>query len=296
MSARPLINEVGHVSVATPDLGAVERIATEVMGMRVSERGPADLWLTCDHHHHSLHYSKGDSNVLLHLGLRAPDAEAVEEVRERVLAGGFEVVREGPEGPGGTDGFAFAGPEGAVFEIYSKMDTVEADPMAQRIGVKPNRLGHANFFAEDAAAMQKFLIEVLDFRISDHAEPGGMFLRCNPDHHGIGVFPGPGQLHHVAWEVSTAIELGQLADLIDRRGGAVIWGPLRHGIGRNIATYFQDPSGLVMEYYADMEQIFDDDNHVPGNWDLDDPSNKWISLWGPHMTPDDFVEMGLPFA
>jgi catechol 2,3-dioxygenase-like lactoylglutathione lyase family enzyme len=295
MSARPLINEVGHASIRTRDLDAVEEVATQVMGLRVSERSADAIWLTCDHHHHSLHYVKGEVDALEHLGLRAPDGDAVAEVRERVVAAGFEIVRDGPEGPAVSDGFAFSGPEGAVFEIYSEMDRIEPDPGQQRLGVPPNRLGHANFFAEDPAAMQKMLTEILDFRISDYAGEG-QFLRCNPDHHGVGVFPGPGHLHHIAWEVSTAIELGQLADLIDQRGGAVIWGPLRHGIGRNIATYFQDPSGLVIEYYADMEQIFDDEHHQPTHWDLDDPSNKWISLWGPHLTPENFVEMGVPFA
>jgi hypothetical protein len=67
-------------------------------------------------------------------------------------------------------------------------------------------------------------------------------------------------------------------------------------MGRNIATYFQDPTGLVQEYYADMEQIFDDEHHVPGQWDIEDPSAKWISLWGPHLAPPEFTEMGLPFA
>lgn len=295
MSARPLISEVGHVSVRVRDLEAAEEVATQVMGLRVTERGSEELWLSCDHHHHNLHFVKGDSDALEHLGLRAPDAEALEQVRERVLGAGFELVREGPEGPGVKDGFAFAGPEGAVLEIYSQMERVDPGPTESRLGVPPIRLGHANFFAADPAAMQRMLVEVLDFRVSDYAGEG-QFLRCNPDHHGIGVFPGPGQLHHIAWEVSSAIELGQLADLIDRRGGSVLWGPLRHGIGRNIATYFLDPSGLVIEYYADMERIYDDEHHQPQRWDLGDPAGKWVSLWGPHPTPEGFTELGLAFA
>jgi catechol-2,3-dioxygenase len=101
-------------------------------------------------------------------------------------------------------------------------------------------------------------------------------------------------LHHYAWEVPSMIEVAALADLVDQRGGSVLWGPMRHGIGRNIATYFQEPSGLVVEYYADMERIYDDDNHEPTDWSMDD--HKWVSLWGPQLLPDGFTELGLPFT
>lgn len=286
-----MISEVGHVAVRVRDLAAAEEVATDLMGLDVTERDAGALWLSHGAPHHSLQYVAGDTDAIDHIGLVAPDADAVAEVRARIEAAGCAVARDGACGPGVQDGFTFVGPEGVAFAVYSEMSRVH--PGTEVRGVRPSRLGHVNLFSRDPVAMQRFLIEALDFRVSDRAGDGA-FLRCNVDHHGIGVFPGSGVLHHYAWEVPSIIELGALADLVDQRGGSVLWGPMRHGIGRNVATYFQEPSGLVVEYYADIERIYDDAHHEPTDWDTD--GHKWFSLWGPQPLPDGFTELGLPFA
>lgn len=273
------------------DLAAAEEMATNLMGLDVNDRDSDAIWLSHGTPHHSLQYLRGDVDAVDHVGLVAPDAEALAEVRERVEAAGWNVVRDGPAGPGVRDGFTFVGPEEAVFEIYSDMS--REDPGTDARGVRPSRLGHVNLFLRDPAAMQRMLIDLLDFRVSDRAGEGE-FLRCNVDHHGIGVFPGPGLLHHYAWEVPSLAQLAAVADLVDRRGGSVLWGPMRHGIGNNIATYFLEPSGLVVEFYAEMERIYDDDHHQPRDWPTD--GHKWLTLWGPQPLPDGFTELGLPFA
>jgi catechol 2,3-dioxygenase len=291
MSRRPVISEIGHVAVRVRDLAAAEEMATNLMGLDVTERTDDAIWLSHGAPHHTLQYLRGDVDAVDHVGLAAPDADALAAVRERVEAAGLSVVRDGPDGPGARDGFAFVGPEECVFEIYSEMTQVE--PGIGACGVRPSRFGHVNFFLRDPAAIQRMLVDLLDFRVSDIAGEG-QFLRCNVDHHSIGVFPGPGLLHHYAWEVPSIAELAAVADLVDRRGGSVLWGPMRHGIGNNISTYFQEPSGLVVEYYAEMERIYDDDHHKPRDWDTD--GHKWLTLWGPQPLPDGFTELGLPFA
>jgi len=286
-----VISEVGHVAIRVRDLAAAEEHATNLLGLDVTERAPDTIRLSHGTPHHALHYVRSEADAIDHVGLVAPDPEAVAQARERVQAAGFTVVREGPDGPGVHDGFVFVGPEASVFEIYSEMSHVQ--PGTDARGVRPIRLGHVNFFLREPAAMQRMLVDVLDFRVSDRAGEGE-FLRCNVDHHGIGVFPGPGLLHHIAWEVPSIAELAAFADLVDRRGGSVLWGPMRHGIGNNIATYFQEPSGLVVEYYAEMQRIYDDAHHQPRDWPTD--GHKWLSLWGPQPLPDGFTELGLPFA
>jgi catechol 2,3-dioxygenase len=290
MQRRSLISEVGHVSIQVRDLEAAEECATNVVGLTVSDRSPHAVWLTHGVTHHSLRYVQGDTDAVDHVGLVARDGDAVEELRARIEAAGLAVRRDGPADDGVSDGFTFVGPEGFELEIYSEMEAVGRGADAR--GVRPARLGHVNFSPREPGPMQEMLIDLLGFRVSDRAGDGA-FLRCNVDHHGVGVFPGHGQLHHYAWEVASIAELGALADLVDSRGGSVLWGPARHGIGRNIATYFQEPSGMVIEYYADMQRIYDDDHHVPTNWSMD--GHKWFSLWGPQI-PDGFTTLGLPPA
>jgi hypothetical protein len=88
-------------------------------------------------------------------------------------------------------------------------------------------------------------------------------------------------------------ELVNLCDLLDVRGVRVLWGPVRHGAGENIAVYHREPSGAVVEHYTDMERIYDDGRHRSGRWAADDP--RWLSRWAP--PPALFGEMrdlGLP--
>jgi catechol 2,3-dioxygenase len=289
----PVVSEIGHVSVRVRDLDAAEQLATGLMGLRVTERTDDSVWLSHGTDHHSLHYTRGTTDAVDHVGLLAAGPESVEEIRARVTAAGLLIIADGPEGPGVEDGFTFQDAEGFAFQIYSRMQQVELphEPLILR----PRRLGHVNFFAHDAGRMQQMLIEVLDFRISDWAGAEGAFLRCNVDHHGIGVFPGPGHLHHHAWEYPTIVQLAELADYVDAHGGSTLWGPMRHGIGRNIATYVREPSGLIAEFYCDMERIYDDASHVPGHWDIEN-GHKWVSLWAAHLTPEGFGDMGLPPA
>jgi catechol-2,3-dioxygenase len=287
----PVICEVGHLAVRVRDLDAAEAVATSITGLQVTERTADEVWLSHGAPHHSLHYIRDDIDAVDHVGLVAPDAESIAEVRRRVDAAGLRTIADGPLGRGVSDGFAFQDAEGFVFEIYSRMAQAPAEVAATNVVIRPRRLGHINFFPRDAPQMQKMLIDVLDFRVSDWAGEGA-FMRCNVDHHGIGVFPGPGVLHHYAWELPTIVELGAIADFIDARGESTLWGPMRHGIGGNIATYIQDPSGLVVEFYSDMQRIYNDATHVPGHWDTKG-GHKWMSLWAPQLAVEGFRDMGL---
>lgn len=291
MSAAPVISEVGYVAVQVKDLEASERFAVDICGLFVTDRGDGSISLSHGPQHHSLQYIRSDENAFDHIGLVARDGESLATVRSRIDEAGLKIVADGPLTRGVEDGFAFEAPGGFVIAVYTRMAKV--DVPFSGAGVRPSRLGHANFFAADHDALRDLFIDILDFRVSDLI-PIGTFMRCNVDHHGIGVFQGAGVLHHYAWEVPTAIQAGQLADVVDGHGGSVLWGPLRHGMGRNIATYVQEPSGLVVEYYAEMQRIYDDDTYVPGEWDME--GHKWYSLWGPQPLPDGFSDLGLPPA
>ena len=285
----PVIREIGHVSLRVRDLPAAQDFATGMLGLHTREQSGNEAWFALGAGHHALHYRAADEDALDHVGLVAADADALAEARKRVESAGLQILQDGPLSHGVEDGFAFTDEFGFVFEIYSRM--VQTTPAPPTAALRPTRLGHFNFFVPEPRRMERMLVELFDFRVSDRIEEG-VFLRCNVDHHGIGVFPGPGQIHHCAWEYPTIVEVAAIADLVDARGETVLWGPLRHGMGRNIATYVQEPSGLVQEFYCDMERIYDDEAHTPGEWTFD--GHKWVSLWGPHLTPEGFSELGLP--
>jgi catechol-2,3-dioxygenase len=287
---RPVITAVGHVAIVVSDLEAAVRNATTILGLRVSDRHDAGVDLTHGAPHHSLQYLAGESNALDHIGLVAADAGALEEIRARADAAGVRVLQDVPLDASLPAGLVLEGPEGFLFEIYRGMP--EDEPAYAPTGVKPNRFGHVNIQLADPGGMRQFLEQVLDFRLSDDVA-GGVFLRCNVDHHGIGAFPGPPKLHHYAYEVQSTVELGQLGDRVDEAGGSLLWGPARHGAGDNIAVYYREPSGTVVEYYCDMLRIYDDDAYVPVQWNIED--HKWISRWAPYL-PEGFMDHGVPRA
>jgi catechol 2,3-dioxygenase-like lactoylglutathione lyase family enzyme len=111
--------------------------------------------------------------------------------------------------------------------------------MPFRIG----KIGHVVLNVRDLARSVRFYTEVLGFEVSDiypdEMVPGGMaFLRCNPDHHGIALIKGRGTFHHHAWQTQSVADLAKLGDRLHRQGRELIWGPVRHGAGHNIAAYY----------------------------------------------------------
>lgn len=281
-----LIRAIGHVAIRTPDLDACVMRASTVMGLATSDRDGDGVFLTEGAKHHSLHYLPADRPGLDHIGLEAADRDALLTLRGRLKARGIPFVEGGEDMF--EDAIRFQAPEGFVFEVYVGMPLLQ--PPAPGAGVRPTRFGHVTLSVTAPETLSLFLREVLDFRVSD-AVAGGYFLRCNVDHHGIGVLPGRGIFHHHAWEVTDVSDIARLSDLLTATGLAILWGPVRHGAGNNIAVYFEDPSGAVIECYTEMQRIYDDSEYVVPEWDMDEP--YWYSLWSP-IRPEGFKDYGIP--
>ncbi|SFI61026.1 Catechol-2,3-dioxygenase [Microbacterium saccharophilum] len=275
-----LISEMGHVAIQTTRLEDSVFDATQVLGLRETGRDEHTVFLAAADVHHELMYQASEHDGIDHIGLVAADRGALAEVRRRIDAGGWEVVSESPLEEGIEEGFAFEGPEGFIYEVYVGM----ARQDAPQLGFGPDRFGHINIHPQDVEAYKTFLTDVLDFRISDViGDDFAYFLRCNADHHGIALIAGRGTMHHHAWQAQSIVDLGKLGDRLDRLRRQMIWGPVRHGAGHNIAAYFVEPSGGVIELYADLEQIYDD-NRPPVVWNGDD--NRWFSRWGVYRGQD----------
>ena len=291
MPSLPVVDRIGHLAIRTTDVDAAALEAVRTMGMREVERVDGCAYLTLGAEHHSLQYLPGDRDELDHLGLVAAGPEALERVRARAQAAGWELLSPEPLDAGIAAGLAIRGPEGVVYEVYLGM--AEDQPAYAPTGVRPSRLGHVTLHPREPEPVRAFLEDVLDFRLSDTITGEGHFLRCNAEHHGIGMFRGRGTLHHSGWKVRSIAELGRLGDLLHEQGRNLLWGPVRHGAGHNIAAYFPEPAGSVIEYYTDMESIWAGPDWVPRTWDGSDPS--WYTQWAPGR-PQGFRDFGLPPA
>jgi len=277
-----VISAIGHVAMQVRDLDAAVEHATTVMGMRVVERSADHADLTNGAPHHSLQYIRSDVDAVDHIGLEADGPDAVAEIRSRLERENVPLRSAGPLDECLEDGLVVEVPAGFALEIYSGMPRDQAGYLPS--GVRPKRFGHVNLAIEEPQKTLAFFLEILDFRVSDYFR-GGAFIRCNVEHHGLGVVRGRGVMHHHAWEVESITEIARLGDVLDELGTNLLAGPVRHGMGTNIAAYMEGPGHVGIEYYADMLRIFDESTYVPGDWD--EAGYKWYTLWAPELpTPD----------
>lgn len=140
-----------------------------------------------------------------------------------------------------------------------------------------NKIGHVVLMVSDLERSVAFYTGALGFRVSDiYGEdmvPGGMvFMRCNPDHHGValvGGARGPSErreLNHMAFEVGTLDEVIRARNHL-RDSGATIVFEGRRRAGVQIAIEFLDPDGHHLEIYWGLDQI--------GTDGVARPSSEW---------------------
>lgn len=289
MTGVGLVSALGYVSLRTTDLGAVVRNATEILGLREVETSRTKAFLAAQDAHHELVYTLGDQNAVDHIGLVASGPEAYATLRDNVERGGYRIISDSPIEDAIELGFAFVGPEGFAWQVY-------LDPAHYSIvktgGFGPDRFGHVNVQVRDALAMRDFLVATLGFRVSDQiGTDAAFFLRCNNDHHGVAVFKSSRTaMHHHAWQTQSVMDLARLGDRLARRGGRLAWGPVRHGAGDNIAVYYVEPTGAVIELYTDLERIFDPERRTRV-WAEEDL--YWINQWDGQVPPG-ILDHGVP--
>ena len=142
----------------------------------------------------------------------------------------------------------------------------------------PRKLGHVNFLTARVQEQKDFYVDVLGMRLTDWLGDAGVWLHVGSDHHVMAlVDKGYSHFHHLAFDV---VDIGQMRSALDhlgRHGRWLGWGPTRHGVGGNIASYVRIvEEACFVELYCDMEQLASD--HEPREW----PDNRYSSnTWGP---------------
>ncbi|MGW4032753.1 VOC family protein [Streptomyces sp. NPDC004838] len=93
-------------------------------------------------------------------------------------------------------------------------------------------------------------------------------------------------LHHVQFTVKDRSAVLEAAEAFAKDDDVeVVWGPVRHGPGHNIAVYFRDYTGHFFEFSSEEEIILDDENYSPLRWSGGDP--RAADEWG-SFPPDSF--------
>src|SRR5688500_17432147 len=100
--------------------------------------------------------------------------------------------------------------------------------------IRIKKLGHVVIQVRNLERSVRFYTEVMNFRVSDNASAGGVFLTAVGDHHTIGLFPSDGEnaempaegavrLHHFAMHVGSLEELFDIRAYLQARGVPIVF-------------------------------------------------------------------------
>jgi catechol-2,3-dioxygenase len=272
------LRRIDHVALAVADLDEAARRWSLQFGLTERTRGDGRVQLACDDEPCALELIDADG------GEPGFDHVVFELAREcSVDAAASHLDALGVSFERGSRGIALSDLEGNAVHL------LEYAPPASRLVSHaraagdvvvghPRKLGHVNFLTARIQEQAAFYQDALGMQLTDWLGDGGVWLRVSSDHHVMAlVDKGYSHFHHLAFDV---VDIGQMRDALDhlgRHGRWLGWGPTRHGVGGNIASYVRIvEEHCFVELYCDMERIEAD--HEPRVW----PDDRYSSnTWGP---------------
>ena len=159
----------------------------------------------------------------------------------------------------------------------------------------PRKVSHVVLNTPDMDGVRDWYCDVMGFRVSDYSADQMVFLRCSVDHHSIALVRAPyASVNHVAFEMPDLDSFMRGIGRMKQKGQVPSWGPGRHGPGNNPFAYFVSPSGFVIEFTSELQQI-DEATHEAKVWSRSDPDSmdRWMTA-GPPTPAQRAVMMGRP--
>ncbi|MEA2144740.1 MAG: hypothetical protein QOG59_327 [Solirubrobacteraceae bacterium] len=270
------LHRLDHVALRVADLDqAAERWAAQ-FGLIIHERRADRVRLACDDEPCSLELISGERPGFDHVAYELHRSCSLQDASAHFEALGVDTEQV-------PDAVCVQDPDGHRVCIVAHREpasrlVAHARPASGAPAGHPRRLGHVNFLTGALPEQLRFYTEVLGLRVTDWLGDGGVWLHLGNDHHVMAlVDKGYSHFHHLAFDV---VDIGQMRVALDhlgRHGRWLGWGPVRHGIGGNIAAYVRIvEEECFVELYCDMEQLPRD--HEPRHW----PDNRYSSnTWGP---------------
>jgi len=290
---------IGHATYETPDLNRMVDYYTEVLGLVLVERDKDRAFLATQVGLLAIQLNKADAERGVMLSFEvAPNSDFGELARDLEKEGIKSELRNDSI-PGIGQVLTFKDNKGTTIALFK--DWSYLGKHLQHHGVGPLKLGHIAWVVDDPAKTAEFYSKVMGFRVSDWISDFFVFMRCNSDHHTVNFIRGTAaKMHHMAFELKDFIHLQNSCDLFGQKQVPIIWGPLRHGPGHNIATYHRNPDDQIIEMFTELDKMLDeslgyfeprpwhrDHPQVPKVWDA--PPND---IWGPPPTAEYLRQRG----
>ncbi|SFU21116.1 VOC family protein [Sedimentitalea nanhaiensis] len=276
---------VGHlrgIVMRAPDITDTADFYTKLWGLRIaqSEEG--------------ITYLGGTGSEPFIYGLKDSDTYGIEYIhfgmknRSDMDALYAQVVANGASALGapavfddliGGYGFEVLDPDNRRLRFTTDLQMKDAED----VFAYPRKVSHVVLNTPDMEGLERWYQEVLGFKVSDYSADQMVFLRCSSDHHSIALvrakYPA---INHVAFELPDLDSYMRAIGRMKQQGQVPSWGPGRHGPGNNPFAYFVSPSGYVIEFTSELQQI-DEATHQAQVWSRTDPDSmdRWMTAGPP---------------
>lgn len=284
------ITQLGYLGFEVSDIGAWERLLTEVIGLGVAERrADGSLSFRMDGHAHRILVRPGPADDLTFVGWQTSGADAFASLVDLLHSASVDVSLGTAEEASLRKVAAFArfrDPAGVPVEIFHGPEMAK-EPFQSSVArsgfvADDEGLGHVVVTANTNDESLAFYRDKLGFRLSDRiiAEIYGyhadmLFLHANRRHHSL-AFGGRMEktINHFMIEVRSLDDVGLAFDRTMRARLQINHTIGRHPNDRMISFYAQTPSGFQFEVGFGGREV-DDATWEPATYNA-------LSEWGHH--------------
>ena len=250
-----------YVAVVTPDLPRSASFLKEIVGLAegAPSTDPNVHFLRCSGEHHDIMLIQGAVPGLARVSFEMESERDLEATRAHLEGQGLAPVNVAAKDLaflGISRAFRIVLPEtGMVMEFMHGMEALDTpfEPTVAKITM----LGHIVLMTPDPVSVSNFLVEKLNFLVSDTGAGGGL-LRPFPtaNHHSLGlVKSNENRIAHIAFMVEAFDDIGKALPRFKRLDVPVVFGPGHHPASDSNFLYFLDRDGITWEYTFGMEQF-----------------------------------------
>ena len=281
------VKRLRHVSFASPNVEAQLDYYQSIIGLAVIGRDDRRIILGTESDELTLVLEHGAASRLTAIAYEVAPGLDLSDLQKSLASLNIKSEVRSDTAPGIPKTLVFNDPDGLQIELFSRWDFCK--PVEPIRGLAVAKLGHVALYTPDPERAAKFFGDLLGFRVSDRIEENFVFLRCGPEHHAMNFARGAeARIHHLAFELRDASHMHQACDLLGRNKFQILWGPVRHGPGHNVAVYHHNPDRYLIELYYSMDLMLDEElgYFEPRPWHRDRPQRPktWVGLprdvWG----------------
>jgi catechol 2,3-dioxygenase-like lactoylglutathione lyase family enzyme len=275
------VRRLAHATFGTRDIDREVDYWTKVIGLSLVHRDKDRAFLATKLGQEAIALERGEPGQLKRIAFQVAPGTSLREVEAGIAEHGIKTERRSDVSPGVKEVVTFTDLKGTALDICAEYQFADDDGL--QLGIMPIKFGHLAYRVNDPKKHTDFYCQVLGFKVSDWIGDRFSFLRCGPDHHTVNFARYAEEaLHHIAFEVKDAGALNQACDFLAKSGIHLVWGPIRHIVGHNIAAYHRNADDIRVELFCELDLMKDEalGYFDPRPWHEDRPQR-------PKVWPDD---------